>query len=118
LLRTKLSTAASPFDHLGIVTPPCVSGLIGIVREEHDDKGTRLNLLDERVTSIPPYLCRSYHRVNGHPQPLLGSVRRVVDITARWTPDHKDIQIVWRWPLPLQIARSPRTEDQYPLRVV
>jgi len=33
-------------------------------------------------------------------------------------PDHEDIQIVWRRPRPLQVARSPRTEDQHLLRAM
>ena len=99
--------------------PRCVSGLlIVIIWDEDDDKGTRLNLLNERVGSLPPYLCRSNHRVDGHPQPLLRTIRCIVNITARGMPDHEDIQIAWRWPMPLQVARRPGTEDQNPLRTI
>src|SRR5260370_19520215 len=93
--------------------PRCVSGLlIVIVGDEDDNNGPRLNLLNERVGSLPPCLCRSYHRVDWHSQPLLRAVRCVINITARGMPDHEDIQIVWRWPMPLPGARSPGTEDQ------
>jgi hypothetical protein len=95
---------------------PCASGfLIAVIWDEDSYKGTRLNLLYQGVGGLSPYLSRSYHRVDGHPQPLLRAVRRVIYIAARGMPDHEDIQIMRRWPMPLKIARGPRTEDQYPL---
>ena len=99
-------------------TPTMGGLLIVLVRNEGHNEGTRLNLLNERIGSLPPYLSRSYHRSDGHPQPLLRAIRRIIDITARRMPDHEDVQIMRRRSMLLQITRSPGTEDQDPLGTV
>jgi len=75
-----------------------------------------LDLLDERVGGVTPRLCRPDHRVDRHPQPLLGAVSCVINRFPRGPADDKHIQIM-RWRArPLQVARRPRAKDQHPLR--
>jgi hypothetical protein len=87
------------------------------VRLQNRRKRTGLNLPNQRIVGQEPRVRTPDHRVNGHPQSLLGAVSRVIDRLSGRLSDDEHFQIMRRRAGPFEIAGSSGAKNHDALRL-